>query len=166
MSGCALTAEQRTAQKQPREMAEGRVPESLARSSRPIAIRQFRSTDREAVRRLCCETGFLGRPVEPLFRDRELFADLFTRAYLEFEPEWTLIAEASGRVVGYLLGSVRPDFDRILVYCGFQTVSKMLFRLMLGRYAGHARSRAFIRWLITTGFQEQPRHPRASAHLH
>jgi GNAT superfamily N-acetyltransferase len=122
--------------------------------------------DRAAIRHLCCETGFLGKPVDPLFRDRELFADLFTKPYLDHEPNWAFVAEADGHVAGYLLGSVRSDFDRVLMRCGFQTVTKMLFRLMCGRYSKHPRSRQFIRWLLTSGFWEQPKHPEGAAHLH
>jgi ribosomal protein S18 acetylase RimI-like enzyme len=138
----------------------------LEPSALEVLVRPYCAADRTAIRRLCCETGFLGNPVEPLFQDRELFADLFTRAYLEHEAEWALVAEVNGKLIGYLLGSVRPDFDRILMRCGFQTVTKMLFRLFNGYYAEHQRSREFIRWLIFSGFREQPRHPRDAAHLH
>lgn len=131
-----------------------------------ISIRGYRESDFDAICRLCCETGFLGHPVDSLFHDRELFAELFTRPYLRYEPGWGIVAEADGRVVGYLLGSVCPYFDWLQLWCGLQTASKMLFRLATGRYAGHPRSRKFIRWLFTAGFREQPRHPGSAAHLH
>ena len=35
-------------------------------------IRRYTAADREVVRRLCCETGFLGQPIDPVFEDREL----------------------------------------------------------------------------------------------
>jgi hypothetical protein len=35
-----------------------------------------------------------------LFQDRELFAELFTRPYLDHEPEWGTVAESNGQVVG------------------------------------------------------------------
>jgi GNAT superfamily N-acetyltransferase len=129
-------------------------------------VRPYLASDRDAIRRLCYNTGYLGNPVDPVFKDRELFADLFTKAYLDYEPEWTFVAEADGRVVGYLLGSVCAQFDRFLLLSGFQTVTRMLFRLAMGRYANHPRSRRFIRWLLTAGFWEQPKHPADSAHLH
>jgi GNAT superfamily N-acetyltransferase len=129
-------------------------------------IRQYRAGDRNAVRRLCCQTGFLGEPIDPIFCDRELFADLFTNAYLDYERERALVAEVDGRVVGYLLGSVRANFEWLLLYAGFRTTCKMLFRLAGGRYRHHPRSRRFIRWLLANGFREQPHHPRNSAHLH
>jgi GNAT superfamily N-acetyltransferase len=131
-----------------------------------VCIRPYRREDREAICQLCCDTGFLGRPVDSLFQDRELFAELFTRPYLDHEPEWGTVAESNGRVVGYLLGSVCRNFGLLQMLAGFQTATKMVVRLAAGDYVNHPRSRKFIRWLFTAGFSEQPRHPRGAAHLH
>jgi ribosomal protein S18 acetylase RimI-like enzyme len=151
----------------------GLDPELARPPTRPAAgktngvhIRDYRDKDRAAIQRLCCDTGFLGAPIDPLFQDRELFAELFTRPYLDHEPDWALVAEAQGRVVGYLLGSVCKDFELNLLRSGFQTALKMVLRLALGRYSRHPRSRQFIRWLLASGFREQPKHPRHAAHLH
>src|SRR5512135_12128 len=51
-----------------------------------VRIRNYREADRSTIRRLCCDTGFLGNPVDSVFQDRELFADLFTKPYLNHEP--------------------------------------------------------------------------------
>ena len=134
--------------------------------SHHVSVRPYQQSDREAFCRLCCDTGFLGGPVEPMFQDRDLFADLFTRPYLEHESRWALVAEVDGEVAGYLLGSVRKHFDAVLMWSGLRTMSKMLLRLVTGRYGRHPRSRRFIRWLLTAGFREQPKHPRDAAHLH
>jgi GNAT superfamily N-acetyltransferase len=137
--------------------------------SRPRAavhIRNYTPADRDAIRRICCETGYFGGPIDPLFADHELFADLFTKPYLDYEPEWALIAESEGRVIGYLLGSVCPHFDLLQMRSGFGTLLKMLGRLAVGRYSHHPRSRRFIKWLLFSGFSEQPKHPRNAAHLH
>lgn len=131
-----------------------------------VHIRSYRNKDRMAIQRLCCDTGFLGDPIDSLFLDRELFADLFTKPYLDHEPDWALVAESQGRVVGYLLGSVCRDFELALLCSGFQTTLKMVLRLAMGRYSRHPRSRQFIRWLLASGFREQPKHPRHAAHLH
>jgi len=131
-----------------------------------IRIRGYEPGDRKAIRNLCCETGYFGNPVDTLFQDRELFADLFTNAYLDYQPEWGLVAEANDRVIGYLLGSVATNFDLLQLRSGFQTTVKMLLRLATGKYATHPRSRRFIRWLLFSGYREQPKHPRNAAHLH
>lgn len=133
---------------------------------KPVRIRPYQESDRAAIRRLCCDTGYLGRPVDGLFQDRELFADLFTNAYLDHQPQWALVAESDSQLVGYLLGAVSKHFDLLLMRSGFVTTSKMLLRLATGRYAAHRRSRLFIRWLLTVGYREQPRHPSNAAHLH
>jgi len=131
-----------------------------------VCLRKYADSDRAAIRRLCCDTGFLGNPIDPVFQDRDLFADLFTAAYLEHEPEWALVAEAEHRVVGYLLGSVSSHFDFVLMRKGFPVAAKMVYNFMTGRYAHHPRSGQFVRWLLTAGYQEQPKHPADAAHFH
>ncbi len=131
-----------------------------------VRVRAYVPSDRPGIRKLCCDTGFLGNPIDNVFRDRELFADLFTGAYLEHEPEWALVAEANGQVVGYLLGSISRIFDFVLMCNGFPIASKMVCKLLTGRYAQHPRSARFVRWLLTSGYQEQPKHPANAAHLH
>lgn len=148
------------------ELGEEMAPSALQRSGSPIRIRHYRKSDRDAFCRLCCDSGFLGNPVDPLFQDRELFADLFTRPYLDYEPEWIFVAEAHGQVIGYLLGSVSKHFDALLMWSGLRTILRMLARLAGGHYGHHPRSRRFIHWLLTSGFREQPKHPRDAAHLH
>jgi len=70
----------------------------------PIKIRAYQPADRDAVRSICCETGFLGDPVEPIYADRPSFADLITSYYTDVEPESALVVDVDGKVVGYLLG--------------------------------------------------------------
>jgi GNAT superfamily N-acetyltransferase len=131
-----------------------------------VRVRPYEQSDRPAIRKICCDTGFLGEPIDAVFEDRELFADLFTGPYLDHEPDWALVAECKGRVVGYLLGSVRSYFDVVLMRCGFPIASKMLWKLLAGRYNHHPRSRRFVCWLLTAGYHEQPKHPGNAAHLH
>ncbi len=131
-----------------------------------IRLRQYREGDRREVRRICCETGFLGYPIDPIYQDRELFADLFTNPYLDYEPEWTLVVEDGGRVAGYLTGSASPNFHRTLMLSGLQTACKMLRRLFTGKYSLHPRSEQFVRWLLVRGLLGQPRHPDRAGHLH
>ena len=144
----------------------GKTESEAPRDHKAVRIRAYRESDRGEISRLCCETGFLGDPVDTLFLDRELFADLFTRPYLDHEPEWAFVAEAQRQVIGYVLGSVRTNFGLVLLRSGFLTTSRMLLRLAGGRYNDHPRSRRFIRWLLTAGFWEQPKHPPNAAHLH
>jgi len=73
-----------------------------------VRLRAYRTGDRAAVRRICADTGFLGQPIDPLFEDRELFADYLTDYYTRFEADALLVCEVSGEVRGYLMGCRRP----------------------------------------------------------
>lgn len=128
-----------------------------------VLIRNYEPRDREAVRRLCCETGFLGKPIDPVFEDRELFADYLTSYYTDCEPESSLVIEMDGVVKGYLLGSRRPlrqqwhDF-----FLNFS-----LFARAMKRYWTYSRaSRDFIGWILRNSWREVPAAPRRTAHFH
>src|ERR1700691_1013282 len=71
-------------------------------------IRPYRPKDRAALRAICADTGFLGQPIDPVFEDRELFADYLTSYYTDAEPESTFVCELHGEVKGYLMGSRFP----------------------------------------------------------
>jgi hypothetical protein len=135
--------------------------ETMDRQS--FAIRSYRASDREAVRRLCCETGFLGEPIDPIYEDRELFADFLTTYYTDWEPESSFVVEADGELCGYLLGSRKPLGNQL--YAFWQNIS--LFFKVIGRYFNYNdRSRRFIRWTVTHGWREVPARPRRVPHFH
>jgi hypothetical protein len=127
------------------------------------AIRNYRSSDREAVRGLCCQTGFLGEPIDPVYEDRELFADFLTTYYTDHEPESSFVLEMEGEIVGYLLGCRRPLWNQL--YSLYQNV--VLFLRALSRYFRYnGRSRRFIRWTLVHGWREVPAAPRRTPHFH
>jgi ribosomal protein S18 acetylase RimI-like enzyme len=69
-----------------------------------VLIRPYAPQDRERVRAICFQTGFMGEPVEWLWRDRTSFEDLFCGWWLEHRPGSAMVAELDGVVAGYLLG--------------------------------------------------------------
>src|ERR1700683_2157722 len=76
---------------------------SMETTSPPAAepehrIRPYRPEDRPLLRAICADTGFLGQPIDPVFEDRELFADYLTSYYTDAEPESTLVCELNGEV--------------------------------------------------------------------
>jgi RimJ/RimL family protein N-acetyltransferase len=75
-------------------------------------IRRYETGDREAIRRICFETGYMGEPIDWLWRDRETFADLITRYYTDREPESIWVATRGSDVVGYLTGCVDSERTR------------------------------------------------------
>ena len=126
-------------------------------------IRNYHPADREAVRRLCCETGFLGNSIDPVFEDRALFADFLTGYYTDWEPESAFVIEVDGEVKGYLLGSRRPLRQQL--YSIYQNA--VLFLRGLWHYPGYRpASRKFVHWLLMNGWREVPAAPRRTAHFH
>ena len=129
----------------------------------PFVIRSYRASDRAAVRQLCCRTGFLGEPIDPVYEDHELFADFLTTYYTDKEPESSFVLEIDGEIRGYLLGSRKPLRNQ---FYSFRQNLWLFFRA-LSRYSGYnERSRRFIRWMISHGWREVPAAPRRTPHFH
>jgi hypothetical protein len=128
-----------------------------------MLVRRFESRDREAVRFLCCQTGFLGKPIDPVFEDRELFADYLTSYYTDVEPESCFVLEQNGRLVGYLLGSRRPFRQQL--HSLFQNMRLLIKGI--SRYPSYNRAtRDFIGWILRNSWREVPAVPRRTAHFH
>ena len=126
-------------------------------------IRSFRPSDRNAIRKLCCETGFLGTPIDPVYEDRQLFADFLTTYYTDWEPESSFVVEIDGQIRGYLLGSRRPLRNQL--YSFWQNVS--LFLKALTRCFRYSEaSRRFVLWTLVNGWREVPAAPRRVPHFH
>ncbi|MDQ2658993.1 MAG: GNAT family acetyltransferase [Verrucomicrobiota bacterium] len=133
------------------------------KADQAFSIRSYRASDRDAVRNLCCQTGFLGKPIDPVYEDRELFADFLTTYYTDHEPESSFVVEENGELVGYLLGSRKPLRNQ--VYSFYQNVCLFLRALLrYGQY--NAASRRFILWLLKNGWREVPAAPRRTPHFH
>ena len=134
-----------------------------AENNKLFTIRSYRPSDREAVRKLCCETGFLGEPIDPVYEDRELFADFLTTYYTDHEPESCFLLEIDGTIRGYLLGSRYPFRNQLYAFA--QNII-LFFRALL-RYARyHSHSRRFFRWVVVHGWREVPAAPRRVPHFH
>lgn len=128
-----------------------------------LIIRAYRPSDREAVRELCCRTGFLGNAIDPVYQDRELFADFLTTWYTDHEPESSFVLEIKGEICGYLLGSRKPLLNQL--YSFHQNV--VLFLRALLRYPRYNQSsRRFFRWMIVNGWREVPAAPSRTPHFH
>jgi ribosomal protein S18 acetylase RimI-like enzyme len=128
-------------------------------------IRPYRTEDREVVRAICADTGFLGRPIDSVFEDRELFADYLTSYYTDKEPESTFVCELDGEVKGYVMGSRFPKnksrYERWLL-------PRLMF-LGLWRYVSRpytTATRGYVRWIITQSRKELPFTPPDIPHFH
>ena len=70
-----------------------------------LTVRPYRDADRDDVRRVCYETGFMGESVDWYWRDYESFVDR-TSYYTDVEPESAFVVDDDGAVVGFLFGCV------------------------------------------------------------
>ena len=117
---------------------------------------------------ICCDTGFRGNPIDPCFRDRELFADFFTSYYTDYEPESATVAvdQESGEVVGYLLGSLRYRYCpfRQLLIMLTRVIPRALFRYLTFQY--NKESRRFLYWVVFRSAAQTPKAPPRAAHYH
>jgi len=144
----------------------GRPPLSVkARTGAEVHFRPYRPSDLEAVRRICADTGFLGRPIDPVFEDRELFADYLTGYHTRFEPDALLVCEVRGAVRGYLMGCRRPLLKQTYqAFANLAVAAKALYRCYARPY--NPASRAFLRWVILNSWREVPAAPRNTPHFH
>lgn len=132
-------------------------------SEKKFEIRKFQPADRARVRELCCETGFLGNPIDPVFEDRELFADYLTAYYTDWEPEASFVLVVNGDIRGYLLGSRFPFRQQL--YNLYNNVA--LFLRGIVRYPRYNEaSKKFVKWILTQAWKEVPQAPRRIAHFH
>ena len=131
----------------------------------PPLVRRYRPEDREAIRTICADTGFLGKPIDPVFEDRELFADYLTSYYTDAEPESIFVSVIEDQVKGYMMGSLHPQRQA-------RYEARMLPRLVLRglwRYFQrpyNTASRRYIRWVLTRGRSETPFVPPNTPHIH
>ena len=132
-------------------------------AERRVEIRKLQPGDRARIRELCCDTGFLGNPIDPVFEDRELFADYLTAYYTDWEPESSFVLLVNGEIRGYLLGSRWPF--RQQCYAFYQNLS--LFLRGIFRYRRYnAASKKFVQWIMRTAWREVPAAPRRTPHFH
>lgn len=130
-----------------------------------VIVRPYRQSDRNELRRICADTGWLGKPIDPVFQDRELFADFLTSYYLNHEPDSCWVAEKDGRIIAYTMGSVRPDQYRRLSKKGLWRLGlKGFWRLITFRY--NQATRRFVWWILFKSSKEDPLSLPDAAHMH
>ena len=108
----------------------------------------------------------MGRPIDPIYRDRDAFADFFTRYYTDLEPENALVALDGETVVGYLLGALdynRCDRRRWWLLLS-RTAPKVALRILTFRY--NKPSLKFLAWFLFRAARETPKSIPDAAHFH
>jgi hypothetical protein len=132
-------------------------------SIKSFLVRRYTGNDRAAVRQICCETGFLGRPIDPVFEDRDLFADFFTDYYLQCEPDAAFVVTIDGSVAGFLLGCRYPLRHQL-----FSVAQSCLLALkVLVRYWRYKpETKRYLWWVVRNARREVPPAPRKIGHFH
>jgi len=125
-----------------------------------IAVRAYRPADRAAVRRICADTACFGRPIEPVFADRELFADALLGGFTDYEPESCFVAEEEGQVVGYLAGVL--DGRRARRVFARRVLPRLVRRVLL---RGHWLRPSFWRLMLAAALVARPRSRAVAAGL-
>ena len=124
-----------------------------------------------AVAELCCRTGNDGAPI-PAER-WPLFERIWIEPYRLLSPQWSYVALADQRVVGYLTGC--PDTLRFARNSFVRCALPLLAQIVFGRYRGDPYGKRFARqtlWLETSAVRSFPRPIRRRllrqfpAHLH
>lgn len=131
-------------------------------------VRPYDKRDRDAVRYICCETGFMSEPMEMFMTGREVFGDLWTSYYTDYEPEHTWVAEADGQVVGYMLGSV--DTHRQERITMWRLFPRILLKAFITDCAWSHRTRRYVRNAVRSQRMGELKLPNLGkeypAHLH
>ena len=130
-------------------------------------VRAYAIEDRPAVRAIACETAARGEPVEAFFDDREVFADLLTRYYTDWEPGSLWVAEAGGQIAGYLTGCLdgRRYLERMAWPIGPQAAMRALARGTLLHPCMRRMAAAGFRTWRLHGF-DRPHLVDYPAHMH
>ena len=131
-------------------------------------IRLYTRGDRTAVRTIACETADRGEPLERFFHDREVFADVVTTYYTEYEPESAWVAEQAAQVVGYVTGCL--DTRRYRRIMAWRVVPGAILKAMTWRTLRSVQTwrlvGAGLRTWLRGGFPPQVPLDRYPAHLH
>jgi GNAT superfamily N-acetyltransferase len=95
-------------------------------TTKKIIIRKFSKKDREDVRRIACETAFWGNSRYEFFEDDEILADLLTKYYTDYEPDYCFVVAYDGSVIGYLIGARNVSVVNRVFY--FRIIPRLFFK--------------------------------------
>lgn len=131
-------------------------------------IRPYRPADRDAVRKICCDTAFHGEPIETIFPDREFMADALMNYYTDHETESLFVAELDGRVVGYCAGCV--DTRRFVRVWAARVLPRVLWLFLAHGHVVRPKSWRVLSAWVGMGRRQSADRPRIieqyPAHCH
>lgn len=140
----------------------------LKNKNNSIKYRQFIHDDRSIIRSICCETGNQGYSIDNFFSDKELFADLVSSYYTDFESESTWVAEYQNQVIGYLTGCLDTyKYNRFMKYKVIpKSIFKSLFRKAFWSLKTWVILKSYFKFLFSTQSNHDLNFDQFSAHFH
>ncbi len=133
-----------------------------------IIIRAYQKTDREAIRTICCDYADRGKPVEGIFPDRTVAADLLTAYYTDYEPASSFVAVDNGKVVGYVQGCLdNRRYGLVMLWIlGPKSLGKIIMRGFIFHKAfWHTLGGMLANWRRFLTWRKQSFHSH-EAHVH
>lgn len=107
-----------------------------------IAIRKFKSEDREAVKKICLDTSFLGEPRDFFLNDDEILSNLLYIYYADYKPESCFVAVKDEKIVGYLISAKDVKaMDRIF---NLKILPRIILRVIFKRLLFRRNARSFL----------------------
>ena len=134
-------------------------------------IRRFRpdGEDERQMRDLVFDNAFLGKPFDEIFPNKEWFSDVVLSPYIKHQPENIHVAthKASGRLIGYLTGSMGGrKFEQAQYSWVRRQVIFLAVSLSMPWSFFESSSRVFATHVIFKGESERPSHPESGVHWH
>lgn len=128
-------------------------------------IIKFENKYRNNIRNLFCETAFMGLPLEKGFCDKEVYTDIETKYYTDYEAESCFVALKDKKFIGYLIGCKNQKRYDILnpIICAPSAI-KGIYRFLTRKY--DKKTSQLIRWFFKEGYNQIPAVPNNAAHFH
>ena len=126
-----------------------------------VTVRPYEPRDRPAVRQIACDTADNGEPVS-FFSDREVFADVLTRYYTDFEPQSLWVVDHAEQAVGYLSGCL--DDRRYQRVMAWRVVPAALVRAIARGALARRETWRLLGALVRTWRSGEFHQPAALAH--
>ncbi len=118
-------------------------------------VRPFEEKDRESIRAICRKTGQKGNSTWIFFEDEEIIPIIYADYYMDYEPEFCFVAEMDGRVVGYLVSSLKPRRRlRVLLTRIYPRVClRILWKIITLQYRQNQTYQT-LWWIISRSWRE------------
>ncbi len=121
---------------------------SQVSQNKDIYIREFKNSDRKDIRRISCQTAFLGIPYTEIFDDKEILADVLTLYFTNYEPKSCFVTISKNKVIGYIIGSKDVKLMRRVFIS--KLLPKLFVKILFRNVLFKRNTRTFLMGIITS----------------